>query len=137
MSDFWLKPIGDTKNPWRTRYDWDHVDFATRPSVRRGDQMVLYAVGGLKRVFALVEVTSHVRDSGRRRWPYRVDIRYVDNVNVLPTDGVPIDQVSSRSNLMGQIQHGSSCIALQPEEYERAATLLRCVLPPGNAFDKH
>jgi hypothetical protein len=55
-ASFWLKLIGSTKNRWRTRYDRDYVDFATRPSVRRGDQMVLYAVGGLKRVFALVEV---------------------------------------------------------------------------------
>ena len=135
MSAFWLKPIGDSKNPWRTTYDRDHVDFATRPGVRPGDQMVLYAVGGLKRVFALVEVTTDVGDSGQTRWPYRVGIRHVDDVNVRPSEGVPIDKISSR-NLVGQIQHGSSCIALRPEEYERAAAELRRVVTSNNAGDK-
>lgn len=135
MGALWLKPIGDSKNPWRTPYERDHVDFATRPAVRRGDQMVLYAIGGLKRVFALVEVTTDVGESGRTRWRYRVGIRYVDDVNLRPSAGVPIDKISSRK-LIGQIQHGSSCIALRPEEYERAAVELRRVVTSNNGGDK-
>jgi hypothetical protein len=80
-------------------------------------------VGGSKRVFADAEVTSEVYDSDYERWPYRVNVKYTVNLPV--SSGVDIDKVSSpERNLLGSIRQGSY-FRLRPEEYARAAGLLR------------
>src|SRR6266566_6402633 len=50
----WLKMIGTSGSPWTGPYTRNHVDFARKPRhIHSGDRLVLYAVGGSKRVFAL------------------------------------------------------------------------------------
>ena len=132
MSACWLKMIGTTENPCRESYTRKYADFARRPRrIHPGDRMVLYAVGGHKCVFAIVEVTSAVYDSRQKRHPYRVDIRYMVNVPV--PAGVHIDKVSSpKRSLLLSIPR-ASYFELRPEEYERAATKLRQVSESGGA----
>ena len=81
MSAAWLKLIGTTEDPCQEVYDEAYADFAKRPrQVTVGDRMILYAVGGRKCVFADAQVTSEIYRSGRRRWPYRVNLRYSINL---------------------------------------------------------
>jgi hypothetical protein len=87
--------------------------------------MVLYAVGGSKRVFALAEVKGEVYDTGDQGWPYRVDVSYLVNLPV--SSGVHIDEVSTTErDLLCAIRRASH-IELRPEEYQRADTKLRKV----------
>ena len=89
----------------------------THAKWKLGDQLVLYAAGGRKCVFAIAEVISEIKASEFDDWPYRVDINYLMRLH--PADGVPIDEVSSGRDLARSIgQH--TYIVLQPEEYERA-----------------
>lgn len=59
MSTAWLKVIGESRHP-REHYKETFIGLPKRQKPRNGDHMVLYAVGGSKNVFALVEVTSEV-----------------------------------------------------------------------------
>src|SRR5205085_1204928 len=95
MSAYWLKMIGMTESPMIGTYKRDYVDFAKRPRrLHRGDHLVLYAVGGSKRVFALARATSEVSNDGNeKRFPYRVKIEYEVNLEV--SDGVHIDEIST------------------------------------------
>lgn len=83
-----------------------------------GDLMVLYAVGGSKRIFALAEVTRKVYDSGDENWPYRVDIKY--DVNLPVSSGVDIGQVGTERNLLRSLLR-QSYVELSAEEYERTS----------------
>lgn len=124
MSAYWLKMIGTTESPCLESYTRNYADFARRPRrIHSGDWMVLYAVGGRKCVFAVVEVTSAVYDSRQKRHPYRMDIRHIVNVPI--SSGVHIDRVSSpKRDLLRSIRR-ASYVELRSEEYERAATKLR------------
>jgi hypothetical protein len=87
--------------------------------------MVLYAVGGWKCVFALVEVTSdEVEDMGQEEeWRYRVKIRTM--VNIPPSCGVSIGEVSTDGRLLRAICARRAYIQLNPKEYELAESRLR------------
>jgi hypothetical protein len=115
MCALWLKMIGTSDEPWPELkpYDQKHVGFrGRRPSgVRRGDRMVLYAVGGSKRVFALGEVTSEwyeCKEGKEEGWPYRVDIAL--KVNVAPSSGVNADETFTMAG-DGEWGRWSSCPA--------------------------
>lgn len=129
MSTYWLKMIGSTENPCPEPYERSYADFSRRPSrIRAGDHMILYAVGGRKRVFAITEVTSDVYQASGNpdengRWPYRVDINYV--VNMPAYNGVHIDEVSTGVRDLRRSVGRQSYIELSPEEYERAAAKLQ------------
>lgn len=121
---YWLKMIGTSERPWNEPYLSTHVDFTCEPRLmRRGDIMVLYAVGGSMRVFALVEITSEFYDSGAARWPRRVSIDF--EVNVPVPCGVHIDEVSTPERDLRLALRQQSYIELTPAEYENAATRLR------------
>jgi hypothetical protein len=123
MSAFWLKMIGMAEEPCPENYERDYVDYARRPRrVKVGDQMVLYAVGGSKRVFALAEVTSPMYSNGRKRFPYRTNISY--SLNLPSSAGVHIDEVSTEARELARSIPRASCIKLSPEEYERAKSKL-------------
>ena len=50
-----------------------HVDFARYPrSIQEGDHLILYAVGGQKRIFAIVKVIGEVEGGDDERWQYRL-----------------------------------------------------------------
>jgi len=129
MSAYWLKMIGSTENPCPEPYTRSYADFSRRPSrVRAGDHMILYAVGGRMRVFAVAEVTSDVyaatgNADENGRWPYRVDINYL--VNMSAADGVHIDEVSTPGRELRRSVGRQSYIELSQEEYELAATKLQ------------
>lgn len=129
MSAFWLKLIGSTENPRRTPYERDYVNFPTKPSgITLGDWLLLYAVGGLKRVFATAEVTSEVLASDEQRWPYRLNVRY--EVNVAPVDGIHIEKLGSAGrDLLAPIRRGKSYFRITPELYQLAPAELRRLRP--------
>src|SRR5262245_40668505 len=121
MSKSWLKMIGTADSPCPDTWTDHHVHFRKdKPcGIRRGDHMVLYAVGRKKQVFALAEVTGEAYENGQPEWCYQMDVRYIINLPV--TYGVSIDQISTtQRDLVGPIQWGSSYIELLPEEYVRA-----------------
>jgi hypothetical protein len=117
--------IGTSQRPCPDPYTRDYADFARMPrQIRPGDYLVLYAVGGFKRVFALAEVTSEVRASGVERWPYRVSLKYV--VNLPPASGVHLDAITTEErDLLRVIRRGASYFKLRPGEYDLAAAKLR------------
>jgi hypothetical protein len=131
MSAFWLKMIGSTENPCPEPYTRSYADFSRRPRhIHSGDYMILYAVGGRKRVFAIAEVTSEVYNAGgnpdeKGRWPYRVNIKYL--VNMPASEGVHINQVSTPERDLLRSVGRQSCISLSSEEYEQAATKLKAL----------
>lgn len=126
MSTAWLKVIGESKHP-RERFEETFVGFPKkqRPrSIHAGDHMVLYAVGGSKKVFALVEVTSEIYERSEwPQWPHSVDVRYLVNLPV--SRGVQIDEISTpKRDLLAVVMAGSSYFRLKPDEYTRAVTRL-------------
>lgn len=127
MGAFWLKMIGMTESPLTGAYVKNYVDFAKNRRPRRiqpGDHLILYAVGGSKRVFALAQVTSEVYDGGEDdRFPYRVDINYLVNLPV--SAGVHIDEVSTPERDLTRSLRRASCIELRPNEFENASTKLQ------------
>ena len=126
MTRFWLKLIYSSKHPCPETYERSYVHFRKgKPRrIHRGDRMVVYACGGSKHVFALADVTGEVYVNGQEDWPYQVDISYLVKLPV--SSGVSINDIStSERNLVRPIQWGASYIELRPEEYERAAALLR------------
>lgn len=124
MSKAWLKMIGTTEKPCPDSWTHNYVHFRKdKPcGIHPGDHMVLYAVGRKKRMFALAEVTSDVYDNGQEEWCYQMDVKYAVNLPV--KSGVSIDQISTKRDLVGPIQWGSSYIEIEPEEYDQAVTLL-------------
>jgi len=126
MSTLWLKMIGTSDKPCPDSYDRDHVDFGPtkRPArMRPGDLLVLYAVGGAQRVFALATVTSEPYTTGHDRWAHRVNIAY--EVNLPVSSGVHITEVSTPRRDLRQSVQRQSHLELDAEEYERAASRLR------------
>jgi hypothetical protein len=92
--------------------------------------MILYAVGGRKRVFAIAEVTSEVYNAGGNpdengRWPYRVDIKYL--VNMPASEGVHINEVSTPERDLLRSVGQQSYISLSSEEYEQATAKLKAL----------
>jgi hypothetical protein len=127
MTTNWLKAIGTVELPWPDRPydDRGYVEFRGKKprQIHRADRMVLYAVGGSKCVFALVEVTSEVEDSGQEAWPYLVKIRTV--MNLRPSCGVSIDKIRHERDLLRAVRAQHSYIKLTPKEYEVAEAQLR------------
>jgi hypothetical protein len=134
MSETWLKLIGSSKNPCPEQYRKPYADFSIskRPRhVHTGDQLVLYAAGGSKRLFALAKVTSEVYDitsetndnKDREKYPYRVNIEYIYWVPV--PAGVHIDEITTpqRKNLPKAVQ--GSYLKLKHEEPNLAESKLR------------
>jgi uncharacterized protein (DUF433 family) len=130
---FFLKLIGSTDAPWQGLYEEDYVDFPQPPrQVGPGDYLVLYAVGGLKRVFAVAEVKSKVYEAPARntaRWPYRVKISYL--VNMPASEGVPLEEVRTLKRDLTRSINQHSYMKLSPEEYQQALTKLRTASGTG------
>jgi len=98
--------------------------------MRRGDELIYYAVGGYKGIFAIAQLTADPeRDVGEdieperlRRWPhaasvdFRVRLRFVDSGPALADVG---------RSLQGQVGQGVSHFEIGRPEFERAYDLLR------------
>jgi len=125
----WLKLIGSARSPI-TKWKCDYVGFrkATRPSIRTGDHLLLYAPGVVRRIFALAQaVTDPEHDpdydpskEGSCRW--RLSVRY--EINLPVASGIPVGAVSSRRDLTKSLRQQSH-IRLLPEESESATSELR------------
>jgi hypothetical protein len=121
-----FKLIGEGRSPAPEPYDLPYVDFSPGKNptgyIHIGDELLLYACGGRKRVFATAHVTSEPYPSGRENYPYRVDVAY--DVNVNPADGVLLDDVDGGRDLAKSVIVKGSYFGLTDEEFDQAAWLL-------------
>ena len=76
---YWLKVSGTREDPlganWQASDKGVRSFFKQRPTIRRGDRLVLYAAGspqrfGAGRIYAVVEVSDEPRQSRDKRWPW-------------------------------------------------------------------
>jgi hypothetical protein len=91
-----------------------------RPSVQRGDRVVLYAAGW-RVIFALAEVVSHPEnDPSRTRWQWRFAIR---PTLALPDlrDAPPVEAAGMLPRSLGR----HSYVRLTEEQYDLAERALR------------
>lgn len=126
----WLKLIGSTDNPvngWNEEY----IGFrkSQKPGIRMGDQVLLYAPGGSRRIFALAvavgdpepdpDYSLHV--NGSCLW--RLRVRYLIN---LPVDsGIFIEEANAGTCNLAHSVRQQSHIRLSSDEYELACSKLR------------
>jgi len=114
VNQIWLKVVGTQQENLR-RYEKTHVGFPKnkRPrNINPGDRMVLFAVGGTRRVFALAEVVSEIYPNKMYpQFPYTVDISYQLNLPI--SAGVDIGEISSRS-LLSAVRAGNSSSDSRP-----------------------
>ena len=128
---YWLKLIGSsikpiTDSPFYGKYNEEHIGFRkdSKPGIRMGDHVFLYAPGGSKSIFALAEATSdpepdnnyNSKVDGSCRWKMRV--RYLMNLPV--AYGIRIDEVNTGHRNLTRSVRQQSHINLSPEEYKLA-----------------
>ena len=134
---YWIKVAGSAEHPyvdddWRPRRErWRREQgggsfFPRRPSIARGDRLVVYAAGsaaafGEGRIFALEEVVSDEPEpSGHPRWKWKLVTRELVAVPLLSLSPALRDiGVSPRS--LGRHSH----IRLTGEQGRRAEELIR------------
>ena len=127
----WLKIIGShrkpiTEAPFHGNYAGEHIGFRkdNRPSIRTGDRLFLYASGGSRRIFALVEAVGdperdpnyNRNEEGSCRWRLRVHFL----INLPVASGILIDEVTSHHRKLAKSIGQASHIELYPEESESA-----------------
>jgi hypothetical protein len=137
---YWLKMIGAS--------DWPLHDypFRDRPSLKtevrfprdqfpgrlisKGDSLVYYAVGGWKRVFAIVELTEDPQRDVRsgdaqvdKRWPHAATV-LLSPYWVEPLTRAPLLSDVSQS-LQSEIHQGVSHIPMGAPKFERAKEAIR------------
>jgi hypothetical protein len=132
----WLKLIGSsdkpiTEHPFYGNYNAEYIGFrkARMPGVRMGDHLFLYAPGGSRSIFALVEATAdpendsnyNPEEDGSCRW--KLHVRYLINLPV--AFGILIDEVSSGHRNLAHSVRQQSHIKLSPEEYKLAYSKLQ------------
>jgi hypothetical protein len=125
MTD-WLKLIGSaqepiTAPPFNGRYTKDYVGFRkeSKPSIKVGDRLFLYAPGGSRRIFALAEAVGNPEYHKEGNCHWRLTVRYLENLNLPVASGILIDDVISHRKLVKSIGQASH-IRLSPEESESA-----------------
>lgn len=119
---FWLKLIGTTENPVSV-YTENYADSSVGGNEWIGgdDKVLLYATGR-QVVFASADVVSEPYDSGRSRWPARVDIRYRKEVPI--ENGVHVNQIRDNGHeLLHDVQH-QSFVSISEGEFNRGEQLL-------------
>ena len=136
---YYVKLLGSTDMPM-ANYPWDEdemrreVRFPPKPppaDVSPGDELVYYAVGGFKRVFATARVEElpqinniHSNPTVARRWPYAAAVRLrPDTKLTYVTSGPELDDITP--GLQQKVGHGVSHFEIGKPEFERAVSLLR------------
>lgn len=134
---WWIKVAGTGGEPFddedwrprRERFAREHGPgsfFPRRPSIRRGDRLVVYAAGsaaryGEGRLFAIEEVVSEEPErSGHPRWPWRLATREVVAVPFLRL-APSLREIGVIPRSLSQHSH----IRLRDEQGERAQALMR------------
>lgn len=124
MANF-LKIIGSGQDPCPEPYKELFVDFSPsrnpKGKINVGDELILYAAGGRRSVFARAKVVSDVYGGDNAEWPYRLDVVYESNVP--PAEGVPIGDVSVERDLVVSVRR-QSYIRLSDAEFDEASRLL-------------
>jgi hypothetical protein len=132
----WLKCIGSAQKPISGEYNAEKegVGFRFRkggkPTVHSGDRLFLYAPGGSKRIFALVEAIGEPYlnpkfndEEGSCRW--MLAVRYIDDLNLAVVSGIHIDEVTRHRRVKLTRSIGrKSHIELHLEESESAYNLM-------------
>jgi hypothetical protein len=131
----WLKLIGSgtvpiTGYPWYGNYKEPYIGFRKRskPSIRMGDKLFLYAPGGSMRIFALVKATSEPEydnnydpeAEGSCYWKLHIEYE----INLPVNSGIHIDEISTSRRKLSKSVQQQSHIKLLPEECELAFTEL-------------
>ena len=137
---YFVKMLGSTDMPmpndaWAARGDLDdQVRFAVKPKptdVAVGDELVYYAVGGYKRVFATARVETVPEESDdhpspeiAKRWRYasRVAVRPSTKLKYV-SSGPELNDISP--GLMSNVGHGVGYFPISREQSERAVQLLQ------------
>lgn len=137
---YYVKMLGSSdmpmpNHPWGARNDAeDEVRFPPRPApagISPGDELVYYAVGGYKRVFATARVETapklsdvHPNRVVAKRWPYaaKVSLRPTTKLEYV-SSGPELTDVAP--GLQDQVGHGVSHFEIGRAEFERAVQLLQ------------
>ena len=140
---YFVKMLGSTdmpmpNHPWGHRNDAeDEVRFPAKPApveISAGDELVYYAVGGYKRVFAhganrgCSELTAAPKTVIEKRWPYvaKVSLRPSTKLQYV-SSGPELAQIGP--GLQDQVGHGVSHFEIGRAEFERAVKLLQLAKP--------
>ena len=133
---YWLKLIGSsnkpiTDHPFYGNYDEEYIGFrrAGKPGIQRGDHIFLYAPGGSKSIFAMVEAINdpeydnsyNEEEEGSCRW--KLHVRYLVNLPV--AKGIIIDEINTGDRDITRSICQQSHIKLSPEEYKLAYDKLK------------
>jgi hypothetical protein len=94
----------------------------------RGDELLLYAVGGYKKIFATVMLEEEPeRDVGGtdpwifKRWPHAVRVQLGPHVDLVE-HGPDLTDINPR--LQGEIHQGVSHFPVSRDDYDKAVRLL-------------
>lgn len=134
MDDYWIKALGMGARGQQIPDDWaslgdglfrNCVTFASRPGIKSGDGIVLYASGtGL--FFAAGTVTSYpylFEQDGSTRWPWRVNVK-LDHWRDFIHDGVPLEVLNVDGRDLRVSIKRRSHIRLSETEYQVAVRAL-------------
>jgi hypothetical protein len=138
---YYVKLLGSSDMPMPNDWWWggrndldDEVRFPPRPApneIGPGDELVYYAVGGFKRIFASARVTSvpelrdlHPNPIIAKRWPYAVDARLDPSTRLRYVSSGP-ELASVGPALQERVGHGVSHFEIGGTEFRRALQLLR------------
>jgi hypothetical protein len=136
---YFVKLLGATdmpmpNHPWGNRGDVEaEVRFPARPKptdIAPGDELVYYAVGGYKRIFATARVETlptlsdlHPNPIVAKRWPYAVKISLRPSTKLeYVSSGPALSDIEP--SLQSQIGHGVSHFEIGRAEFERAVRQL-------------
>jgi hypothetical protein len=139
---YYVKMLGSTdmpmpNHPWGHRNDAeDEVRFPAKPApveISPGDELVYYAVGGYKRVFATARIdgppklTAAPKTVIEKRWPYvaKASLRPSTKLQYV-SSGPELAQIGP--GLQEQVGHGVSHFEIGRVEFERAVKLLQMAI---------
>lgn len=137
---YYVKMLGASdmpmpNHPWGRPGDAeDEVRFPPKPSpvnISPGDELVYYAVGGYKRVFATARVETapklgdvHPNAIVAKRWPYVAKVALRPSTKlVYVSSGPELTQIAP--GLEEQVGHGVSHFEIGRLEFDRAVQLLQ------------
>jgi hypothetical protein len=136
---YYVKLLGSTdmpmsNHPWGVRNDVeDEVRFPARPApteISSGDELVYYAVGGYKRVFATARVEAapklsdvHPNPVVAKRWPYAAKVALRPSTKLeYVSSGPELSEIGP--GLQEHVGHGVSHFEIGRAEFECAIRLL-------------
>ena len=136
---YFVKLLGSTdmpmsNSPWGEREINEEIRFPASPppkEVTPGDELIYYAVGGYKRVFAAARVEGepvlsdkHENPVVAKRWPYAAPVKIRPDTKLeYVSSGPGLNEITP--GLQSKIGHGVSHFEIGKPEFDRAVALLR------------